>query len=53
MTTLALGASQTWANASANDFTVSAAVTGANGLTITNSSTGKNCFGGHETLTQV
>jgi autotransporter-associated beta strand protein len=46
MTTLALGASQTWANASSNDLTVSANVTGSNGLVINNTSTGKTILSG-------
>lgn len=46
MTTLALGTFQTWSNASVNNLTVSAAITGANGLIIDSPGTGKIIFSG-------
>lgn len=57
MTTLALGAFQIWSNASANNLTVSAAITGINGLIIDSPGTGKiilpgaNTYSGGTTLT--
>jgi autotransporter-associated beta strand protein len=49
MTTLALGADQTWANASSGDLTVSSVISGSHALTINNTSTGKTILSGANT----
>ena len=57
MTTLALGSFQNWSNASNNNLTISAAVTGTNGLNIDSPGVGKiilsgaNTYSGGTTLT--
>jgi fibronectin-binding autotransporter adhesin len=51
MSTLALASTQVWTNASENDLTVSAVVTGSSGLTIVNTGSGSTILSGANTYT--
>ncbi|MGC3992464.1 MAG: autotransporter-associated beta strand repeat-containing protein [Chthoniobacteraceae bacterium] len=51
MTTLALGADETFTNASSNNLTVAAVISGSHALTVNNTGTGKTVFSGVNTYT--